>query len=135
IDLMVDGKRTNASIGMSPGFRNSGEGDMMLSLSASRIDGQTAVTSKVVMHKLLIREGSQVLGDGTGSAAYVELTGVPGYDGATLRSVDGQADVATLEMNGNIPNAVDAEFKGRFAATTGEGGEFEAGSAPVEISG
>lgn len=131
IDLVVDGRSVHASTAMQTGFRDSGEGHMMLSLEATRIEGQEALDTKVVVHRLVPAEGKQALGSGD-AAPYIELSGVPGHGETTLRSVSGEVDVASLTLTENkLPSAVDAAFSGRFVPADGGNGAAEA----VEISG
>lgn len=132
IELEVGGNLVLAGTGVQTGFRNSGEGHLMVSVEASRIDDRQAIKSSVVIHRLIPAQGPQSIGDDEGEAPWIELTGVPGYAGATLRSVEGGLEVQALSLSdSNLPTEGDIGFEGSFVPVQGEAG---AGS-PIPVAG
>lgn len=132
IELEVAGNRVLAGTGVQTGFRNSGEGHLMVSVEASRIDGQQAVASSVVIHRLIPKQGPQQLGDGEDETPWIELSGVPGHTGATLRSAQGGLEVQALSLSeSNLPTEGEISFEGSFMPVQ-DGPDT---GAPVEVSG
>lgn len=134
IVLDVAGQRHHAATGVQTGFRNSGDGFLMMSLEASRIEGQAAFKTKVVIHQMVAEQGTQDLGDDASGQPYVEVTGVPGHAG-TLRSIDGELNVVSLALSeSKLPTAGHTEFTGRFVPVDAAGAT-QSSAAPVELSG
>lgn len=135
IDLEVNGKAIHASTAMQTGYRSSGEGDLMLSVEAARIEGQELLKAKVVVHQLQPSPGTQAVGNGNDNRPWIELEGVPGQGEATLRSMGGKLDIASLPLSEyGLPSAGDLAFEGSFAPTVGDDGSVDA-STTLEISG
>lgn len=132
--LDVAGQRLHAGTGVQTGFRNSGDGFLMISLEASRIEGQEAFKTAVVVHRMLAEQGTQDLGDEASGQPYVEVTGVPGHEGA-LRSIDGELDVIALELSeSKLPTSGQADFTGHFVPVNADGAT-QSSATPVELSG
>lgn len=132
IDLSIGGERIHAQAAMSMGLRSSGEGDMTITVQASRLDGKSMKVSEVVASRLLEQTGSQRLGDGSGETPWIELSGVPGHTDARLRSIDGEIRIASFQgvRDGRSP-AVDAQFDGRFVVHDGSADIDPAQAIPV----
>jgi hypothetical protein len=116
ITLQVEDQQFFFDIGRTTGYRDSGMGEVNVSLKASRIDGQSAASAEVVLANLRPVEGTQSVGEGSREPVHIQLIGVPGRDGA-LRSVQGQVQVDSLVMDENQRfKSIDAGFSGRFSA-------------------
>lgn len=137
ITLQLAGQQFFIDIGRTTGYRDSGMGDVSISLKASRIEGQSATATEVVIVNLRPAEGIQRVGETAERPMHVDLTGVPGHAN-TLRSVQGEVQVDSLVMDENQRfKSIDAHFSGRFSSLSDSGDSFvdPTHADAVEISG
>jgi hypothetical protein len=137
ITLQLAGQQFFIDIGRTTGYRDSGMGDVSISLKASRIEAQSAIVTEVVIVNLRPIEGTQRVGEVAGRPVHIDLTGVPGH-ADTLRSVQGEVQVDSLVMDENQRfKSIDARFSGRFSALSDTGESFvdPTHADAVEISG
>lgn len=137
ITLQLAGQQFFIDIGRTTGYRDSGMGDVSISLKASRIEGQSAIATEVVIVNLRPAEGIQRVGEVAGRPMHIDLRGVPGHANA-LRSVQGEVQVDSLVMDENQRfKSIDAHFSGRFSALSDSGDSFvdPTHADAVEISG
>jgi hypothetical protein len=116
IEIDVDGSRHFFSLERTTGFRNSGMGEISISLKAGRMRGEGTAFAEATLANLRPVEGTQTVGDGEPRPVHILLSGVPGHDGA-LRSLQGEVQVESLVMDEDQRfESINARFTGRFSA-------------------